>query len=219
MASILIADDHEVVRRGVCQILHENLPDVNLGEATSGEAVLEQVQNHEWDLVILDLGLPDKPGLEVLKQLKLNYPRLPVLVLSIYPEDQFAVRVLRAGAAGYMTKETASEELVKAVRKVLCGGKYVSELLAEKLALDLEAPAHGPPHETLSDREYEVMLKIAAGSSIKEIAYQLGLSTKTVSTYRERILLKMMMKTNAELIYYAITRNLIDWSQEKPGPS
>ena len=210
MSRILIADDHEVVRRGVRQILQENLPDVNLGEATSGEAALEQVQNHEWDLVILDLGLPGKPGLEVLKELKHNYPRLPVLVLSMYPEDQYAVHVLRAGAAGYMTKETASEELVKAAEKVLHGGKYVSALLAEKLALDLEVPAQGPPHEALSDREYEVMLKISAGSSVKEIAYQLGLSSKTVSTYRERILLKMMMKTNAELTYYAITRNLIN---------
>ena len=210
MASILIADDHEVVRRGVCQILHENLPDVNLGEATSGEAVLEQVQNHEWDLVILDLGLPDKPGLEVLKQLKLNYPRLPVLVLSIYPEDQFAVRVLRAGAAGYMTKESAPEELVKAVRKVLRGGKYISESLAERLALHLDPATDIPLHETLSDREYHVLLRIAAGKSIKEIAYELTLSAKTVSTYRERILTKMRMKSNAELTHYAIKNALVD---------
>jgi DNA-binding NarL/FixJ family response regulator len=219
MVRVLIADDHEVVRRGVRQILQEYLPDVNLGEATSGEAALEQVQNHEWDLVILDLGLPGKSGLEVLKQLREAYPRLPVLVLSMYPEVQYAVRVLRAGAAGYVTKETASEDLLKAVLKVLHGGKYVSALLAEKLALDLELHTQGPPHEALSDREYEVMLKIAAGSSVKEIAYQLGLSAKTVSTYRERILLKMKMKTNADLTYYAIRNNLIDWNQEKPRPS
>jgi len=163
--------------------------------------------------------LPGKSGLEVLKQLREAYPRLPVLVLSMYPEVQYAVRVLRAGAAGYVTKETASEDLLKAVLKVLHGGKYVSALLAEKLALDLELHTQGPPHEALSDREYEVMLKIAAGSSVKEIAYQLGLSAKTVSTYRERILLKMKMKTNADLTYYAIRNNLIDWNQEKPRPS
>ena len=210
MASILIADDHAVVRQGLRQIIEDNFHDMSIGEAATGEAALEQVRNRNWALVILDLGLPGKSGLEVLKELKHDYPRLPVLVLSMYPEDQYAVRVLRAGAAGYLTKGTAPEELVKAIQKVLRGGKYVSPLLAEKLALDLEAPNLVPPHATLSDREYEVMLKIATGSSIKEIASQLGLSSKTVSTYRERILEKMRMKSNADLTYYAIRNNLVD---------
>ena len=210
MASILIADDHAVVRQGLRQIIEDNFHDMSIGEAATGEAALEQVRNRNWALVILDLGLPGKSGLEVLKELKHDYPRLPVLVLSMYPEDQYAVRVLRAGAAGYLTKGTAPEELVKAIQKVLRGGKYVGSLLAEKLALDLEAPNQGPPHATLSDREYEVMLKIAIGSSIKEIASQLGLSSKTVSTYRERILEKMRMKSNADLTYYAIRNNLVD---------
>ena len=210
MTRILIADDHAVVRRGLRQILDNVSPEVVLGEAATGEDALEQVRTKDWDLVILDLALPGKAGLDVLKELKRSHPRLPVLVLSMYPEDQFAVRVLRAGAAGYMTKESAPEELVKAVRKVLHGGKYVSPSLAERLALHLDPATSIPLHETLSDREYHVLLRIASGKSIKEIAYELTLRPKTVSTYRERILRKMRMKSNSELTHYAIKNALVD---------
>ncbi|HEY4673195.1 MAG TPA: response regulator transcription factor, partial [Nitrososphaerales archaeon] len=195
MIKILIADDHAVVRRGLKQILAEEPNMAVFGEACNAQEVLKNVREQDWDIVILDITMPDRSGLDVLKELKRERPKLPVLILSIHPEEQYAVRVLKAGAAGYMTKESAPEELVKAIRKVLRGGKYISPSLAEKLAFDLETDSEKPLHETLSDREYQVMCMIASGKTVKEIAKKLYLSVKTISTHRARILGKMKMKT------------------------
>ena len=210
MIKILIADDHAVVRRGLKQILAEEPNMAVFGEACNAQEVLKNVREQDWDIVILDITMPDRSGLDVLKELKRERPKLPVLFLSIHPEDQYAVRVLKAGAAGYMTKESAPEELVKAIRKVLRGGKYISPSLAEKLAFDLETDSEKPLHETLSDREYQVMCMIASGKTVKEIAKKLYLSVKTISTHRARILGKMKMKTNAELTHYAVKNRLVD---------
>jgi len=212
MIKILIADDHAVVRRGLKQILTEESDMAVFGEARNAREVLKNVREQDWDIVILDITMPGRSGLDVLKELKRVRPKLPVLVLSMHPEDQYAVRVLKAGAAGYMTKESAPKELVKAVRKVLGGGKYVSPSLAEKLAFDLETETDSekPLHETLSDREYQVMCMIASGKAVKGIAKELYLSVKTISTYRARILKKMKMKTSAELTHYAIKNRLVD---------
>lgn len=208
---ILIVDDHAVVRRGLQQILADAYEDIVSGEATSAEEALEQIRRDNWDIVILDISMPGRSGLDALKEIKKDHPDLPVLVLSIHPEDQFATRVLKAGASGYMTKETVPEELVDAINKVLAGGKYVSAALAEKLASDLEKRANGiPPHKRLSDREYEVLRMIASGLTISEIADKLSLSVKTISTYRARILEKMDLTSNADLVRYAITHELID---------
>jgi len=207
---ILIADDHAVVRRGLKQILAEEPNMAVFGEACNAQEVLKNVREQNWDIVILDITMPDRSGLEVLKELKNIRPKLPVLILSIHPEEQYAVRVLKAGAAGYMTKESAPEELVKAVRKVIRGSKYISPSLAEKLAFDLETDSEKPLHETLSDREYQVMCMIASGKTVKEIAKELYLSVKTISAHRARILEKMKMKTNAELTHYAIKNRLVD---------
>ena len=209
MIKILIADDHPVVRRGLKQIVAEEPNMVVAGEAQNAKEVLELIRKQDWDVVMLDITMPDRSGLEVLKQLKKEYPKLPVLVLSVHSEEQYAVRVLKSGAAGYMTKESAPEELVRAIRKVVAGGKYVSSSLAERLAFDLESEEE-PLHETLSNREFQVMCMIASGKTVKEIADRLFLSVKTASTYRTRILRKMKMKTNAELIYYAIKNRLVD---------
>lgn len=210
MVKILLADDHAVVRWGLKQILSEE-PDLKVfGQASNARQVMKSVAENDWDIVILDITMPDRSGLEVLKELKKIRPDLPVLVLSIHPEDQYAVRVLKAGASGYMNKETAPEELIKAVRKVVGGGKYVSPYMAEKLAFDMEAGVERPLHETLSDREYQVTCMLASGKTVREIADELYLSEKTVSTYRARIMRKMRMKTNAELIRYAIKNQLVD---------
>lgn len=210
MIKILIADDHPVVRRGLKQILGEE-PDVGLlGEAQNFEEVLESVQKLDWDIIVLDISMPGKDGLEILKELKHKRPTLPALILSMHAENQYAIRALKAGAAGYITKESAPEELVKAIRKVLGGGKYVSPSLAEKLASNLEADTSKPPHEILSNREYQVMCMLASGKTSKEIAKGQSLSLKTISTYRARILEKMKMKSNAELIHYAIQNRLVD---------
>lgn len=210
MIKILIADDHAIVREGLKQILAETDDIVVAGEATNGREVLEQVRKDDWDLVLLDLAMPGKDGLETLKELRLEKPTLPVLVLSIYPEEQYAVRLLKAGAAGYLTKESAPEELIAAIRKVSQKGKYISSSLAEKLAFYLEADAEKPIHETLSDREYKVMLMIGSGKTVKEVADEMFLSVKTVSTYRVRALNKMGMKNNAEFTYYALKHGLVD---------
>jgi len=210
MIKILIADDHPVVRRGLKQILGEE-PDVGLlGEAKNFEEVLEAVQKLDWDIIILDISMPGKNGLDVLKELKHKRPTLPALILSMHAENQYAIRALKAGAAGYITKESAPEELVKAIRKVLGGGKYVSPSLAETLASNLEADTSKPPHEILSNREYQVMCMLASGKTSKEIAKGQSLGLKTISTYRARILKKMKMKSNAELIHYAIQNRLVD---------
>ena len=179
-------------------------------EAGNAQQVLAQVQSHAWDLVILDISMPGRSGLDLLRDLQQSRPELPVLVLSMHPENQYAKRMLRAGAAGYMNKETAPKELVKAVRKVLDGGRYVSAGLAEKLAADLSADAARLPHERLSDREFEVLRMIASGKTVSQAADELHLSVTTVSTHRARILEKMGMANNAELMRYAIHNGLID---------
>lgn len=209
MIKILISDDHAIVRQGLKQILAETTDLGVGGEATNGHEVLEHIRREDWDLVLLDLAMPGKDGLETLKQIKKEKPKLPVLVLSIYPEEQYAVRALKAGASGYLTKESAPEELIAAIRKVSQGGKYISASLAEKLASHLEVDADKPVHERLSDREYQVMLMIASGKTVKEIADRMFLSVKTVSTYRVRALTKMGMKNNSEFTYYAIKHGLI----------
>ncbi|HUT59254.1 MAG TPA: response regulator transcription factor [Phycisphaerae bacterium] len=210
MIRVLIADDHAVVRQGLKQILGDTPEMLVAGEATNGQEVLDKVRAETWDVVILDISMPDRSGLDILKQLRSERPKLPVLVLSMYSEDQYAMRVLKAGASGYLTKNSAAGDLVKAIRKVVTGGRYVSPLLAEKLAFEIGADSSKLPHETLSDREFQVLRLIAAGKSVKEIAAELYLSVKTVSTYRERILQKMKLRTNAQLMHYAIQNNLID---------
>lgn len=208
---VLIVDDHAVVRRGLQQILSDEYKDLEFGEAKNANEALEHIVATAWDVVILDVSMPGRSGLDVLKEIKKERPDVPVLVLSVHPEDQFATRVLKAGASGYMTKETAPEELVNAINKVLGGGRYVSATLAEMMAEDLERDRVGmPPHKRLSDREYEVMRMIASGKSVSGIAEELSLSVKTISTYRTRILEKIRMKSNAEITRYAITHDLVD---------
>jgi DNA-binding NarL/FixJ family response regulator len=208
---VLIADDHAIVRRGLKLILSEEFSRVVFGEARNGQEVLDQVWKEDWDIVVLDITMPGRSGLEVLKELKQLRPKLPVLILSMHSEDQFGMRVLKAGAAGYMTKENVPEELVKAIKKVIAGGKYISAGLAEQLAFNLDQDMGRPLHEKLSDREYQVMCKIASGQTVKEIAVELALSMKTISTYRTRILEKMKMKSSAELTHYAVKNKLVDY--------
>lgn len=210
MTHILIADDHAILRRGLKEILMGELEGVVFHEAGSAQDVLDQIQTHVCDLVILDITMPGRSGLDLLRDLQQLRPELPVLMLSMHPENQYAKRVLRAGAAGYMNKETAPKELVKAVRKVLAGGRYVSADLAEKLAADLSANDARLPHERLSDREFEVVRMIASGKTASQIAEELHLSVTTVSTYRARILEKMGLANNAELMRYAMHNKLID---------
>ena len=210
MIRVLIVDDHPVVRKGLLQILAEE-PDIAVAvEAETASKMLDLVKEEQWDIVVLDITLPDRSGLEALKDLKAMRPALPVLILSMHPEDQYAMRVLKAGAAGYMNKDSASEELVNAVRKVVGGGKYVSPSMAEMLAAVIGNDYERPPHESLSDREFQVMCLIASGKRLKEVADELCLSAKTVSTYRARVLEKMGMENNAELTYYAVKNGLID---------
>jgi DNA-binding NarL/FixJ family response regulator len=210
MIKVLIADDHAVVRQGLKQILQE-LPELTVvGEANSGEQMLGQLRTEECNLVIMDISMPGRSGLEILKLLKHEHPKLRVLVLTMHSEDQFAVRMLKAGAAGYLMKESAPEELVKAIRKIMSGGRYVSPTLAEKLAFHMQPEANEEPHEALSDREFQVMLMIAKGKPVKEIAEELMLSVKTISTYRARVLEKLNLRTNAQLIHYAIRNGLLE---------
>jgi DNA-binding NarL/FixJ family response regulator len=207
---ILVADDHTIVREGLKQILGE-VPDMIVaGEASDGSEALHKVRKDHYDLVLLDIAMPGIGGLDVLKQLKSEKPDLPVLMLSMYPEEQYAVRTLKAGASGYLTKESASDELIAAIRKVSRGGKYVTSSLAEKLASCLDTYSDKPVHERLSDREYQVVRMIASGKTVTEIAEELSLSVKTISTNRSRALMKMGMKTNAELTYYAIKHGLVE---------
>jgi two-component system, NarL family, invasion response regulator UvrY len=206
---ILLADDHAVVRRGLKQILTDAFKRATYGEARNAQEALDLVWKQEWDVVVLDITMPGRSGLDVLREIKQSKPRLPVLVLSMHPENQFAVRVLKSGAAGYMTKESAPEELVGAVKKVLAGGKYVSNSLAENLAASLSIN-HKAPQEKLSDREFQVLRLIASGKMVSDIARELSLSVKTISTYRSRVLEKMGMKNNAELMHYAIQHRLVE---------
>jgi two-component system, NarL family, invasion response regulator UvrY len=207
---VLIADDHAVFRRGLKETLAESFFKATFGEAKTAQETVELVRRHDWDVVILDISMPGKSGLDVLDELKRMRPRLPILLLSMHPEEQFARRALKAGAAGYLTKESVPEELKVAVTKVVAGGRYVSATLAEKLAVDLREGADTPLYELLSDREFQVLRMIASGKTVKDIAEELSLSVKTVSTYRARILEKSGMKTNAELIRYALQSQLVD---------
>jgi DNA-binding NarL/FixJ family response regulator len=210
MIKVLLADDHAIVRGGVKEILIRHLESVECGQAENAEQVLAQVREHPWDLLILDITMPGRSGLDILADLKRLRPELPILVLSMLPEDQFGKRVLKAGASGYLKKESAPEELIQAVRKVLAGGRYVSPTLAEKFARDLQGNADRPPHEALSTREFEILVMIGSGKAVGQIAGELHLSGTTVSTYRARILEKMNMTTTAELIRYAVRNHLAD---------
>jgi DNA-binding NarL/FixJ family response regulator len=210
MKRILIVDDHEVVRDGVKRILDRPPGAASFGEASTAPQALELARQQDWDVVLLDLSLGGRDGMEVLKELKRMRPRLPVLILSMHSEELFARRALKAGAAGYITKSTPRAELVEAVNKVIKGGFYVSPALAERLVVDLRKGTDRPPHETLSNREFEVLRLIASGKTVGEIAELLSLSDKTISTFRARLLEKMGMKTNAELTRYAIQNQLVD---------
>jgi two-component system invasion response regulator UvrY len=216
---ILIADDHAVVRLGLKKILTEAFKKAVVGEAANSQEALERVWKEPWDIVILDLTMPGRSGLEVLKEIKKERPKLPVLILSMHPEDQFAVRLLKAGASGYMTKESAPEELVGAVKKAVAGGRYVSVGLAEKLASLVARDVHAAPHESLSDREFLIMRLIASGKPVGAIARDLSLSVKTVSTYRARVLLKMAMTNNSELIHYCFQNQLVEHRSREAGPA
>mgnify|MGYP002631300642 CR=1 FL=1 len=209
MIKILVADDHAIVREGLKQILADNSDMVVAGEAVDGQEVLEQVRKEDWDLILLDISMPGRGGIDTLKQLKVEKPKLPVLVLSMYPEDQYAIRALKAGASGYLTKGSAPEELIEAIQKVSQGGRYISASLAESLAWHVGINSDKPLNETLSDREYQVMIMIASGKTVSEIAKELSLSVKTISTNRVRALKKMGMKNNAELTFYAIKHGLV----------
>ena len=207
---ILIADDHAVLRQGLMLILAQAFGQVEFGEAADSRQTVEAVLKEHWDLVILDLSMPGRNGLDALKELKAQRPALPVLVLSMHPEQQYAVRAFRSGAAGYLTKANASAELVKAVERILAGGRYVSAAFGEELASELGSPACALLHEKLSDREFEILRLIASGRTVKEIAAELTLSANTISTYRARILEKMKMRTSAELTHYAISNGLVE---------
>ncbi len=210
MLKLLVADDHAIVRKGIEQIIAASSTDIVVAaEASNGQEALERASKNEYDLVLLDIAMPGRDGLETLKELKHRCPKLPVLMLSMYPEEQYAVRALRSGASGYLTKESAAEELITAIRKISSGGKYVSTSLAEKLASKLEEDTDRPPHELLSDREYQIMCMLASGRAQKEIADQLSLSIKTISTYRARLLVKMRMKSNADITRYALENKLV----------
>ena len=210
MIRVLVVDDHPIVREGLKQILSDTEDILVVDEADSGQAVLTSAARSNFDVVLLDISMPGRDGLEVLRELKQQKPKLPVLILSMYPEEHYAVRVLRAGASGYLTKSSAPDELISAIRKVASGRKYISSTLAERLTYELDRDADRPMHEVLSDREYQVMHMISTGKSVKEIAEALGLSVKTVSTYRSRIMEKMNMKNNAQMTFYAVENHLLD---------
>jgi DNA-binding NarL/FixJ family response regulator len=209
MLRILIADDHTVVRKGLIQILLEEFSNAVIEEVADAEALIQKVMSEKWDVVVSDLSMPGRSGLDALQQIKLSFPDLPVLILSIHPEEQYALRALKAGAAGYLSKDTAPDELVKAVQKVLLGKKYISQSIAERLANSFSSDHNNTPHEILSDREFDVMKFLANGKSVSEIAEMLSLSVTTVSTYRARVMTKMNLKSNSDLTKYAIENNLI----------
>jgi len=210
MIRVLVADDHAVVRRGVVQILDEAPDLVAAGEASSGRQVLQKVQENDYDVLVLDIGMPDGSGLEVLHQLRTLRPELRVLILSMYPERQYALRALKAGAAGYLTKESAPDELVAAVRRIAQGGKYITQSLAEELTAALVGEVEKSPEEILSDREFQVVCMLAEGKTIAGIAEELSLSVKTISTYRARVLEKLNLSNTAEIIRYAFEHKLVE---------
>jgi len=207
---VLIADDHSVVRQGLKQILELDRTAEVVGEAKNGNEALQLARKVEWDLAILDYSMPGRSGLDLIKDIKREFPKRPVLILSMHPEELHATRVLKAGGAGYINKESASEELLNAIRKVMNGGRYVSAALAERFAFELAPETQRPPHETLSDREYRVMWLLACGKPINQIAKEMFLSPNTVSTYRARILKKLQVVNNAQLVQYAIKHQLAE---------
>jgi two-component system, NarL family, invasion response regulator UvrY len=209
MIKVLIGDDHAIVRQGMIQLLKEEFAELEISEANTGNELLDKLRKEKWNILIMDISMPGQSGLEVLKQIKSEDIKTPVLILSMYPEEQYAVRVLKAGASGYLTKDTASDELILAVKKVLSGKKYISESLAEKLAFDLDTDSDKAIHETMSDREFQVFRLIASGKTVSQIAKELNLSVPTISTYRARIMEKLHMKTNAELTRYALETKLV----------
>jgi two-component system, NarL family, invasion response regulator UvrY len=210
---VLIVDDHTILRQGLRQILADEFAGAFFGEAATASQALQQLSQKPWDVVLLDITLPGRSGLEVLKDIKTYYPKVRVLVLTMHPEEQFAVRALKSGADGYLTKHSATEELVAAVKKMLGGGKYISLALAEQLVTLLRNDTDRPLHEQLSDREYQVMRLLAAGMPVTKIADKLALSVQTISTYRRRILEKMQMQTNSDLTRYALVTGLLDESR------
>ena len=210
MLKVLVVDDFPLFRRGVRDLLGEGFKDAKIGEASDANEMLKLLRLKPWDVAILDISMPGMNGLDALKQVKQEFPDLPVLILSMYPEEQYAIRTIKAGADGYLTKSSAPEELVKAIKKVHEGGKYVSAELGEALAFTTRLGAEKQPHELLSDREYEVLCLIGSGKTVGEIAVATNLSVTTISTYRARILDKMRMKTNAELARYAIQQGLVE---------
>lgn len=209
MLRILIADDHSVVRKGLRQILLDEFPTAKIEEVPDAEELIKKVMSDKWDVVVSDLSMPGRSGLDALQQIKISFPQLPVLILSIHPEEQYALRALKSGASGYLSKDTAPDELVKAVQKVLLGKKYISQSIAEKLADNFSSDTTLYPHESLSDREFDVMKLLANGKSVSEIAEMLSLSVTTVSTYRARVMVKMNLKSNSDLTKYALENKLI----------
>jgi DNA-binding NarL/FixJ family response regulator len=207
---ILLVDDHAVVRQGLKLILTDHFKRAVFGEARNAQEALARAVKEKWDVAVLDVTMPGRSGLEVLKEMKRIRPQMPVLILSMHPEDQFAVRMLKTGAAGYLTKESAGEELVGAIEKVVAGGRYISASLAERMASYLDMDVQKPPHERLSDREFLILRMIASGKTVSQIGKELSLSVKTISTYRARLLEKMDMKNNAELTHYAVQKGLVE---------
>jgi DNA-binding NarL/FixJ family response regulator len=208
MIKVLIADDHAVVRRGLRQIMLDEGGSFVIEEATSGQEALRKLHEAQWDVMVLDVSLPDRNGLDLLQEVKQMCPKLPILMLSVHPESQYGLRALRAGASGYLNKESAPEELIQAITKVVGGSRYISLSLAETLAATMIGDVERQPHEWLSNREFTVFLRIGSGKSVSEIADELSLSVKTVSTYRTRILEKMHFTSNAEIIRYVIDHQL-----------
>jgi DNA-binding NarL/FixJ family response regulator len=209
MIRILIADDHAIVRRGLKQLILEEYSSAEIGEAGDAEELVKKVMLEKWDVVICDISMPGRSGIDALKQIRQAAPKLPVLIMSMYPEDQYAVRALKAGASGYLSKDLIHDELMMAIRAVLRGKKFITPAIAEKLAETFSAKSHETPHHLLSDREFDVLKLLATGKTITEIANQLSINSNTVSTYRSRILEKMNMHSNTELIRYALENNLI----------
>ena len=209
MLRILIADDHTVVRKGLRLILLEEFPNAVIEEVGDAAELIKKVMSAQWDIVVSDVSMPGRSGLDSLQQIKLSHPDLPVLILSIHPEEQYALRALKAGASGYLSKDTASDELVKAVQKILLKKKYISQAIAEKLANSLSSDSILFPHETLSNREFDVMKLLSNGKSVSEIAEILSLSITTVSTYRGRVMTKLNLRSNSDLTKYSIENNLI----------
>ncbi len=210
MINILIADDHPFIRQGLKKVISTCNDMLVIDEAANGSEVLNKLRRHKFDVIILDISMPGESGLELIKTLRKEFPRLKVLVLSAHPEEQYALRALKSGASGYLTKEAAIAELIGAIHKISTGGKYISASMAETLAFAIESDSEKSPHEKLSNREYEVMLMIASAKSVMEIAQELSLSEKTIGTYRSRILEKMDMKNSSEITYYAMKNSLIE---------